>query len=502
VLRGQPRADSISDEQSSTSPAVWSRIRLGGAQSTRLSGATPAARISWVAALAFALLSQPGAGQESSGPRRPQGPTDACVTRDCHGDIVTRRFVHGPSVQRKCDACHAPRSVADHTFDLTRPADELCETCHLLPREDYVHQPVREGACTRCHDPHGSTFRFMLLADPAEELCLRCHPLTEYESRQFVHGPVAAGACILCHEPHGSWRAHLLVSEGKEICLTCHSQVQERLAHTRHPHRPVAEGLCSACHDPHASDNRMQLRDEPGRLCLRCHSEIAQLISTAKYVHGAVLDAEACSHCHFAHGTDLPQLLRQPLMEICLGCHDRRMQAASGEMLEDMAAVLRENPNHHGPVRNGDCSACHNPHASANFCLLVHPYPPEFYAPFAIEDYDLCFTCHLREMVLVQYGRGITGFAQQTNNGLLNLHYVHVNRKEKGRTCRACHEVHASKRPAHIRESVPFGPGQWPLEINFTQSEDGGSCAPGCHKPQAYHRSPADVGGGLRRAPS
>ena len=72
---------------------------------------------------------------------------------------------------------------------------------------------------------------------------------------------------------------------------------------------------------------------------------------------------------------------------------------------------------------------------------------------------------------------GITGF----RNGDENIHFRHVNKVDKGRTCRACHEVHASKRPAHIREAVPFGSGGWLLDINFEQTEDGGSCAPGCH---------------------
>jgi predicted CXXCH cytochrome family protein len=124
--------------------------------------------------------------------------------------------------------------------------------------------------------------------------------------------------------------------------------------------------------------------------------------------------------------------------------------------------------------------------------LLIHEYPPDFYAPFSIETYRLCFVCHLQEMVLIKYGQGITGFSQQTDSGLLNLHYLHVNMETKGRTCRACHEVHASKRPAHIRESVPFGKSDWPLQINFTKLGDGGSCAPGCHQRREYHR-PASI---------
>jgi hypothetical protein len=65
---------------------------------------------------------------------------------------------------------------------------------------------------------------------------------------------------------------------------------------------------------------------------------------------------------------------------------------------------------------------------------------------------------------------------------------VHVNRDKKGRTCRACHETHASSKAKHIRESVPFGSGGWMLPIKFEKLESGGSCSPGCHTPYSYDR--------------
>jgi predicted CXXCH cytochrome family protein len=68
------------------------------------------------------------------------------------------------------------------------------------------------------------------------------------------------------------------------------------------------------------------------------------------------------------------------------------------------------------------------------------------------------------------------------------MHWVHVN-QEKGRTCRACHEVHASTHPAHIRDAVPFGNTGWMLELNYQQTAEGGSCSPGCHKPRSYNRT-------------
>jgi predicted CXXCH cytochrome family protein len=62
-----------------------------------------------------------------------------------------------------------------------------------------------------------------------------------------------------------------------------------------------------------------------------------------------------------------------------------------------------------------------------------------------------------------------------------------VNKAVKGRTCRACHETHASNFPKHIREAVPFG--SWDLPVNFEKTESGGSCAPGCHKEKKYDRA-------------
>ena len=86
-------------------------------------------------------------------------------------------------------------------------------------------------------------------------------------------------------------------------------------------------------------------------------------------------------------------------------------------------------------------------------------------------------------MVTKAKGTGVTMF----RDGTKNRHALHVN-KENGRTCRACHEVHASARPAHIREAVPYGTSNWMLEINFEASEEGGSCAPGCHQVKKYTR--------------
>ena len=67
-------------------------------------------------------------------------------------------------------------------------------------------------------------------------------------------------------------------------------------------------------------------------------------------------------------------------------------------------------------------------------------------------------------------------------------------RPERGRTCRACHEVHASQQDHHIREGVPYGPKGWMLKINYTKLPTGGSCAKTCHAPKAYNNKSLTAG--------
>jgi hypothetical protein len=37
-----------------------------------------------------------------------------------------------------------------------------------------------------------------------------------------------------------------------------------------------------------------------------------------------------------------------------------------------------------------------------------------------------------------------------------------------------------------VADSVKFG--EWSLPVNYTRTPTGGSCAPGCHKPEPYDR--------------
>jgi predicted CXXCH cytochrome family protein len=287
-------------------------------------------------------------------------------------------------------------------------------------------------------------------------VCLACHK--DQSAKKHVHGPVAAGACVLCHEPHSAWQAKLLVEKPDKLCVSCHTEMIPKPDKARHVH-PPAQDNCTACHDAHTSNFKAQVRNDVPQLCMSCHKEMESKLASAAIVHGAVKEPGGCSTCHTPHFSQLPKLQKESQPSVCLSCHDKPIKTADGTMLTNMAALLKENPQHHGPIREGDCTACHEPHAGQRFRLLAADYPPQFYANFKLDQYALCFKCHIPDMVLKKQGAGLTRFRK----GDLNLHWLHVN-QEKGRTCRACHEVHASRRPFHIRESVPFGSKGWMLE--------------------------------------
>ncbi len=434
----------------------------------------------------IAVLLSAGTPPPDPAGRRPTGPlapTD-CTTSGCHADVAAREFRHGPARANACHACHRVVSERSHTYELERPEPALCTLCHDMRAgaAAVVHRPLADGDCTGCHDPHGGRDIRMLREPSMRELCTSCHD-DVVADRRWVHGPVAAGSCDACHTAHASPYPGLLKAEGADLCVSCHVSVGSRLKTARASH-PPATGACLTCHDPHASDHAMLLTEEPQQLCLSCHESIKHTVETASTPHGALMTERTCLNCHDAHASDHPRVLRTSMTTLCFECHDREIKLDDGTVLSDIKAVLDAGTSLHGPVAQDNCAACHLIHGGDNFRMLVQEYPAEFYAPFKEERYALCFSCHDKQLVLDRHTTTLTNF----RNGDLNLHFLHVNRETKGRTCRACHETHASNRENHVRESVPFGTGGWKLPIGFEQLADGGRCGPGCHVAYEYNR--------------
>ena len=177
----------------------------------------------------------------------------------------------------------------------------------------------------------------------------------------------------------------------------------------------------------------------------------------------------SCASCHVGdmdiHGTDGKKLKLSENM--CAECHDGQ----------------QGNYKHpHPPVVTGNCYICHNPHGNMEHFLLPEDFSLEQYVKYSEEEYTLCFICHKRDLLMFPD----TSFSTEFRDGIRNLHYLHVTKNGRGRNCMVCHDIHGSDQPKMIRKTSSFG--DWQMQLNYSTTTVGGSCAPGCHRMQSYSR--------------
>jgi predicted CXXCH cytochrome family protein len=392
---------------------------------------------------------------------------EGCVTGQCHASLLTGKTMH--PVAQSCENCHQSVSTPHpqknkKTFKLIQDVPQLCYMCHSpFGTKPYIHPPVKDGMCTTCHNPHSSD-QPKLLAQPLKDLCLSCHP--DKGDYKYVHGPVSTGDCTTCHDPHESPNKNLVVKDGNDLCLTCHMDMQEEIK--KKDIHPALESGCTSCHSPHGSAFPKFLSAEGPQLCFQCHPDIGETIEKAKGVHAPVKSPKGCVSCHSPHASNNEKLLTASGKDLCLGCHK--------DIIKKNHTVL------HGPIKAGKCTPCHNPHGSIYSKLLIGEFPDDIYVPYTDQEYALCFSCHNRDLVRFPDTSFATGF----RDGDRNLHFLHVNKKEKGRSCKACHVFHDSDNPRLIADKVPFG--KWEYPLRYIKTDTGGSCAPGCHKKVNYDR--------------
>jgi predicted CXXCH cytochrome family protein len=458
---------------------------------------------------------------------RPTTRMPNCTTSGCHAKEIDFAFLHAPVAAGACDVCHKNADETKHTFTLRHEGQALCNFCHIGKTDNaglHVHKPVEEGKCIGCHSPHGSVQRRLIKANTTSEMCLSCHAAV-LEGRPHVHSPIAKGDCLGCHKAHTSELPKLMIEEGKALCLRCHENVghpqvasvagpahgpssvgadgaealagQPRvLASGEHDdetpsstptaafivHKPL-EGECTQCHEQHASKEPALLKQDVAGLCTSCHEPIATAIAGSTVKHSAVTVDRACLNCHTPHTSTDQNLLRSVSTKLCLECHNAPVKRADGSMVESVSSMKEKGHHLHGPLVEGLCSGCHEVHGGTHRALLTKPYSQEFYQPFNSNAYDLCFSCHKRELVTEKTTNSATSF----RNGEENLHYAHViGPGDNGRSCRSCHATHSAVNDRQLRESTPFG--QWEIPIKFTKTDNGGTCAAGCHQSRTYDR--------------
>jgi len=275
--------------------------------------------------------------------------------------------------------------------------------------------------------------------------------------------------------------AAMLPLPGQELETCTDSNCHGNLMGSKYVHG-IAEESCETCHErnsgAHPADfgREFSLTDSMPALCFMCHEEF----TGAENIHQPVKDGD-CAACHNPHSAEYETLLVGQIPDLCFTCHGWALGKQVNKS-ENIEAKINGSSYVHAPAGGGECSFCHNVHASDHSYLLTYAFPKGLYAEGKKENYELCFNCHDSDLLVDESGEAITEFR---NNGK-NLHYVHV-KKEKGRSCSTCHNMHGSNNSHLLEEYIQFG--DWKMPLNYKESEMGGTCWTGCHQRLDYDRS-------------
>ena len=381
-------------------------------------------RIAWLSLtlVVLSILVVSGASGQNQNKFRLKPGAQGKLCLNCHNDFEEKlksKFVHTPVKTAECSGCHNPHTSA-HGKLLDASTSTICLKCHddVIPKKAIsTHKVAVEGNCVKCHDPHASNNKGNLLK-AGNELCISCHKTLgdAIAKVKFKHSPVESG-CLNCHDPHGSEKsAHLLKSPVPGLCVECHKPDSPRFV-SQHVDYPVAKANCVSCHNPHGSNMGGILFDtvhapvankrcnqchdaatsptpfktrRPGfELCRGCHSSMMNETFSKNRVHWPLVDETGCLHCHEAHASSQKKLLKAEEANLCGTCHkdtmERQMRLAEKEKQEKAASKGRVEKGAftHDPIQNGNCTACHSPHASDNVNLMSQA-----------SIIDGCGTCH------------------------------------------------------------------------------------------------------------
>lgn len=354
---------------------------------------------------------------------------------------------------------------------------ELLDRPHIVTAQGQV----TDATCLACHrQPDPSEHRFVSV-DGAGRVCLQCHD-DPRAAHARLHAPVVMGDCIDCHVVHAEPAGPMLNASQADLCGQCHVRFAQALGESERAHEPAVSD-CSSCHDGHASNYASLLHAPSPELCRDCHAEVMDGWRQQAVVHEGLFRPGSCHKCHDPHRSDRATLLKASWLDLCLQCHVERVEMPGEPPVAAIGGSVLKAAYRHEPVDAQGCDACHTAHAGPHADLLRAAYPADFYVPFSVEAYALCFDCH-DPRVITEPTDAPTGFS----DGDRNLHFAHVAGPEKGRACHACHDPHGAGQPHLIRERTRFG--TWNMTLRFQPTEFGGACETDCHQPRTYERRP------------
>ena len=406
-----------------------------------------------------------------------------CAGGTCQELLGQGAYVHTPTKDNHCADCHEIEvqggKISKSDFTLKKiVVKNGCLSCHSDWQKYNMHgKDSAKFYCESCHDSHKS-YSKALLRKTVMDKCVKCHA-ADVMKGEFKHRPAKNKSCLTCH-PYHRINTTPVKAVDATFCFKCHGELKTHADKAVSVHPPFLKN-CTSCHDIHSAKRHFQLKETAPELCKGCHTDHFNKINASKISHGALRRGESCLNCHNPHYSKEHKLLRNVVRELCFKCHNTSFRSSRGHMITNMKKLLHSSKFVHSPAEKGQCQICHNTHGGDNSHLLKKAFPEANYSAYSRDEYMLCFACHNPAKFEEKNDIKDTNF----NDGTKSLHFVHVNNATKGRSCKNCHEIHASDNRFFIRDTVDFGTSS--IKLNFVEFEDGGQCGTACHNERRYN---------------
>ena len=233
--------------------------------------------------------------------------------------------------------------------------------------------------------------------------CLQCHTeLIPDFSRTVVHNPFELERCTTCHTPHGEIHTETVIEGVVQAWNRVKTLVEwlplKLVLDVFDTSDGTADGGSGGgtTTETEVKDATSELVLPLEELCWMCHGDMGSKLSEP-YPHAPFMNGN-CTNCHNPHASDFTGMLVMDARDLCITCH-----RVGPEMARDQV-----HPSFEARV----CLDCHDPHGSAWRGILVD------------NQRDLCFTCH-------------PSVARLSGMGVQHHPFLYDN-------CTGCHEPHGS----------------------------------------------------------
>jgi predicted CXXCH cytochrome family protein len=157
-----------------------------------------------------------------------------------------------------------------------------------------------------------------------------------------------------------------------------------------------------------AEGNQKLKMGAKGKICRGCHTVFNKAVKK-RFVHTPLKKGE-CTGCHNPHASAHGKLLSRETTGVCTGCHEN--------------IVKKRAKSKHKPVVENKCTHCHDAHASN--------YPANLLKPVK----EMCGECHAKVVDAADAAK-----------------FKHAPLKNKG--CTACHAPHSSTAKNLLKKTTP-----------------------------------------------